>query len=275
MKLRLVVLPCIIASLAGFLIAFMPGCDGHQDARAIWRDGIQKCAANDLLGPNVLYFGPSNGDGPGTVFQTFASGGTQVSHLLSEYEPAPASVLDPNPQRFPCGTNGSWTTTISGGLSLPDTLKISGDIAANLNKAKTVTINATSIEWDQLVTGPYKSLVLGLPDANSVKVDLLQGKQLVLTRALKVSGMTADLEFTSDIGPKVKLSMPNGPLKGIGVNFSAEWKSDTKLTISSTADFYVAGELRTFSQTGLAGGEANIGPLVPRVAKIKVRTIAQ
>jgi len=275
MKLRYVLISCIVASLTGILVMFMPGCDGHEDARAIWRDGIKKCAANDLLGPNVLYFGPSNGDGPGTVFQTFASGGTQVSHLLTEYAPTPTSVLDPNPQKFPCGSNFTATSTIGGGLSLPDTLKVSGDVAVNLNKARTVTINAQSIEWDQLVTGPYKELVLGLPNTNTVKTDLIQGKQLVLTRALKVAGMTADLEFTSDIGPSVKLSIQNGPLKGVGVNFSAEWKSDTKLTITSTSDFYVAGELHTFSETGLAGGATEIGPLVPRVAKIKVRTIAQ
>src|SRR5208282_778153 len=79
------------------------GC-GPKNAKAVWNDGLKKCAQNDLLGPKILYFGPSNALGPGTIFQKYADGGIQVSHLLSQYG---STDLYAPAQTFSCDATSS------------------------------------------------------------------------------------------------------------------------------------------------------------------------
>jgi len=118
--------------------------------------------------------------------------------------------------------------------------------------------------------------VLGLPNNDPVKSDLLNAHQLVLTRALKVKGMTAVLTFTDSAGAAAKLQIPAGsvPKSGssdVGVDLNAAWDGNTKLTLTATSDFYIAGELRTFDANGLAGPGSTIGPLVEGVKGLHLK----
>lgn len=240
------------------LSMLMCGC-GSKDAKQVWDQGLKKCAASDLLGPNILYFGPSNALGPGTVFQKFADGGLQPSHLLSQY--GTTSLYAPA-QTFQCSAVASSSFKLNANATLPSVIPVNGTVAGSISTATNITVNAQSLEWDQLVTGPYKALVLGFPDSNPVKSDLLNEHQLVLSRALRVSGMSAVVEFTHDNGVNAKANIPNGPIAGAGLSLDATWTGDTKLTITAPADFYIAGELRTFSVNGLAGGSRDVGSVV-------------
>jgi len=129
------------------------GC-GSKDAKAVWNDGLKKCAKNDLLGPKVFYFGPSNALGPGTIFQKFADGGMQPSHLLSQY--ASTDLYAPA-QTFSCDTTSSSSFKLSGSATLPNVIPVNGTVSGSLSTASSVTVNAQALEWDQLVTGPFKS----------------------------------------------------------------------------------------------------------------------
>lgn len=245
-----------------------------KNAKALWTAGLKKCAVSDLLGPNVVYLGPSNALGPGTIFQKFADGGIQPSHLLKEYAPSPDSLMSPA-QTFTCAADSSSSIKLDGSTTLPTALAVSGSVSGAFSSASTVTVKAESLEWDQLVTGPYKSLVSGLPDSNSVKTDLQNPNQLVLSRALLVKGMTAVLEFKGSAGGTAKLSVPSGPVpkdanSNIGIDLSANWEGDTKLTLTATSAFYIAGELRHYSG-GLAGGSPVIGPLEPNAGKVHLK----
>jgi hypothetical protein len=246
------------------------GC-GPKNAKAVWNDGLKKCAQNDLLGPQVFYFGPSNALGPGTIFQKFADGGIQVSHLLSQY----GSVdLYAPAQTFSCDATSSSSFKLSGSATLPSVIPVKGTVSGSLSTAKSVTVSAQALEWDQLVTGPYKAKVLGLPDTDPVKTDLLSSHQLVLSRALKVKGMTAVLEFTDSAGAAAKLQIPGGSIPkagNVGVDLNATWNGNTKLTLNAPADFYIAGELRTFDVNGLAGPGSEVGPLVKDAGTLRLK----
>jgi hypothetical protein len=88
----------------------------------------------------------------------------------------------------------------------------------------------------------------------------------VLARALKVTGMVAELEFSGNTGVDVKAKLPDGviPTAQGGVKFGGAWEGTSKLKLAAPTPFYVAGELRRFSQAGLAGGDATaIGDLLP------------
>lgn len=239
-----------------------------RDARSIWKEGIKKCANNDLLGPNVLYFGPSNSLGPGTVFQAFASGGTQESHLLDSYVKPIGPVISPNPQVFTCSAQSAKKSSIGADLPLDAALPVGATVGAHLKRASSVKVWADELQWVGLIVGPYRSAVLSLPDSNQVKQDITRNGHLILARALRVKGMKAELEFSTDVGADVKAKVPDvSGDKEIKLNGS--WEGTTKLSVTAASDFYIAGELRRWSETGLAGSE--IGTLMTGTDKIIFR----
>ena len=259
--------------LLGIVVSIITAGCGPKNAKAVWNDGLKKCAQNDLLGPRILYFGPSNAQGPGTIFQKFADGGIQPSHLLSQYG---STDLYAPTQTFSCDATSSSSFKLNGSATLPSVIPVSGTVSGSLSTATSVTVSAQALEWDELVTGPFKAKVLGLPDNDPVKTDLLASNQLVLSRALKVKGMTAVLEFSDTAGAAAKINIPAGPVpkaagNGVGVDLDATWSGNTKLTLTAPADFYIAGELRTFSTSGLAGPGSTIGPQFQDISKLHMR----
>jgi hypothetical protein len=322
------------------------------NAKAIW-DEILKCAKNDELGKNALfYFGPSNVNGPGTIFQHFADGATQVSHLFSEY--GTASVIGPS-QPFPCNVSDVANFDLNGSASLPDGMPFTGKLAANFGRARNISVAAKKVEWVALVTGPYRTLVNGLPPDGPIRQDLDSG-QLVLSRALRVSGMKAVLTFDSAAGADVQVEVPEGTVagaasaatsalkkgtaaatkgtaankstaagtkattasqkgtaggkkgttptsnpaadddcpsivasaapetssssssssssgstdsKGIGISLVVKWHDTTQMTVCVASDFYIAGELRKYTQNGLSKQPTDVGPLQLGVDKWK------
>jgi len=247
------------------LVSILSGC--HDDARTIWKDGIRRCAENDLLGPNILFFGPSNGQGPGTIYVKYKDGSIGLSHLSSEYLNSPDGIIV-NGLEFACGENSSVSNTISGSLDLSKILSVPTTISGKLSTAKSISVKTDSLQWVELVVGPYKALVNSQPPANSIRSDLVAG-QLVLTRALKVKGMSATLEFSKDKAAALKINLPQN-ISGYtnsGINFSVGWESDSKLVLTSKSDFYIAGELRHYENNGLASDV--IGSLVTDADQLK------
>jgi hypothetical protein len=254
--------------------SFTLGCDGSKDAKAVWNNGLKKCAVNDQIGPNVVYFGPSNALGPGTIFQKFSDGGIQVSHLADSYG---AQKLLAPAKPFDCASNYSTSFKLGGSATLPSTIPVSGSLSANLSSARTVDVTATNLIWDQLIVGDYRSLVNALLETNDVKKDLLENHELVLSRALRVSGMKATLQFTNDAGAAAKLQIPNGSViskskdTSAPVELNVSWQGNTQLTLTAQSDFYIAGELRNYTATGLAGPAQEIGPVAPDVKSLHLK----
>jgi len=273
MKHQKILLRRVLTFACTFLILLLlSGC--KDDARAIWKSVIKKCAKNDLLGRDILFFGPSNNLGPGTILQKFATGGggIQVSHLFSEYASDPESLINIG-QIFSCEGMSSSSTNIGADLSLESSLSISGDLSIELKKAQKISVKADSVQWVDIITGPFKQKILDLSDDHSVKRDLLINGHLVLSRALRVRGMHAELSFSSKIGGEIKTKFPEidvaAGLANAGIGLKGQWIGDTKLVLDSTSDFYIAGELRKFLATGLATRSDVIGPIEQNVDKLK------
>jgi hypothetical protein len=247
-------------------LLLLAGC-GASDARAIWQDAIKKCATNDLLGPDVFYFGPSNSLGPGTVFQAFATGGTQESHLLNSYVPQPSSVISPDPRSFTCQADKAGKFGVTAEVPLDAVLPVGAAAGGHLKRARTVKVWADELTWVSLLTGPYKAAVTGLPEQNQVRQDITKNGHLVLSRALLVKGLKAELEFSSDVGADVKAAVPSVSGEK-DIKLGSSWEGTTKLTITGASAFYIAGELRKW-EGGLAAGD--IGTLQTGVAGILYR----
>jgi len=254
----------------------IPACDGKGDARSVWTDIIKKCAKNDLLGSNVLYFGPSNSIGPGSIWRKTSDGGYYVRWLLTNVDAANSTPLVNEGQKFTCSGEATSNVTISPSVALENSVApVGGDIAADFSKAKKTNVSVDSVQWMEIVEGPYEAKIKNLDSTSPVKADLLQGNRFIIERAVKVTGMTADLEFSHDDGVKLHAKY-NGPLGSLGtgnlgVGLTAEWKGDTTLHLTSTADFFVAGEMRQWTPMGLsATSKTSFGPTVTGVDKAAV-----
>jgi hypothetical protein len=57
----------VLGTFVAFLMIATPAA--AQNAKSFWKDFVKNCASNDLISGRVLYMGPDNADGPGTVFR--------------------------------------------------------------------------------------------------------------------------------------------------------------------------------------------------------------
>lgn len=237
----------------GVMCCVLGGCN-DQDAKTSWNDVTKKCAVSDLNGPHILYFGPSNVLGPGTIWRQADDHSLHVRYDLNDL-PGTKDFMTPG-NNSPCDGTSSTTFGFQAAADLTASpLAVSAGVSNDLKKATDVTVKATSMRWDTVREGPYEAYVNALPHDSMAYKEMKAGHRLVITRALRISGFSATMTFKSSDVAGLKATY-DGPL-GAGVtgklngSLNASWSSDGKLTLTAANDFYIAGELRPYSQTGL------------------------
>jgi hypothetical protein len=241
-------------------------CDGNETPRDIWNSILKQCSASDLLGTKVMYFGPSNTIGPGAVWRKTQNGGYNLRFSLGGVQPTPANV-----QTFTVsGTNATCTGTASSkshfdfaaNFSNP-TSGVEAGLQQSFSKATDASMKVNAWEWETLAELPYETYFKGARAAGSTfGNDLYAGNRYVTTRALKVGGLVIDLKFsTSDTG-SIKASL--GQTIKIGdISFGGHWSGENNSTLSlvSTDNFYIAGELSEWRSTGPAASGPTLVPV--------------
>jgi len=259
----------LVAVATVIAIVFLTGC--KNDARSIWNEGLKQCSNNDLLGPNILYFGPSFSDGPGTVLVKFSSGGIGISHLANEYLDTNLLIYGAS---FDCNIDYAKTNGLSGSFDLSKVLSIPVSVAAKLSKAQSISVTSTNLRWVELNVGKYKELVKnGLANQQALLNDITNG-QPIIEKALLVSGLSATIEFATDLSADVKASLSGGLAGSTNsdIGFSAQWQSDNKIVIAATGNFYIAGELHTWDNKGGGLAAADyMGPIVKDAGKLEFK----
>jgi hypothetical protein len=236
----------------GLIFCCLTAGSCSRDAKSAWNDVIKRCAASSLNGPTILYFGPSNAVGPGSIWRRDASGTYRLRYDLSQM-PEPKNFLAPYSESTCDGTSSSKFTF--GGEGSLDVQPITADMKADFKAAKSIEAKATAIAWVPVAEGPYEAYVNAMDPAAGPRTDLLVGDKFVLTRALIVKGFSATLDFSRETAAALKAKY-NGPLAGTagsaGGGINASWSGETKLTITSNSDFYIAGEFQRYKPTGLS-----------------------
>ena len=240
------------------LVAFsllVAACD-EDDVKTAWDNVLRKCVVSDLLGYTVIYFGPSNPIGPGSIWRDDGSGGYRVRWTLDDMPGNTDFIINGNP--YNCDETSPTKFSLKAALGLIGTVSPASDELSNdFQKAKNIEIKATSVAWDIIREGPYGAYVEKLPADGGVREDLGKGDRLILYRALRVRGYSAKLEFSSEDAARLKAKysgqLPK-PLTGaVGAELSASWSEDNTLTLSSAKDVYIAGALAPYSAIGFAG----------------------
>lgn len=233
------------AALAGLLA--LSGC--ANNAKTAWTKVAKNCAVSDLDGQKILFFGPSNTLGPGSIWREApaeANGGYRARWDANAVPNAKA--WSRTGSEFSC--QASSTTTFSGEAAAAlttDIAPLAADVQAAFKSARSVEVKTTMMRWDLLLEGPYELALLGLPGNSALKKDLMETGRLVLYRALKVRGFEAKLSFDKDTSAALKAKYQGGVLKAsnsaVGTDLNYSWSSASELLITSPNDFYVAGQL--------------------------------
>ncbi|SRR6266852_7027138 len=240
-------------------------------ARDAWKQVLKGCAENDLLGKDLLYFGPSNNLGVGSVLRK-RQNGYGVRYRTSDLN-IPSGVKFLNEGTLAkCSGYSRRTFTLGGGANLENPIApLNGEVSALLNRGRNVTIGVTHYRWDTLVEGPFESWFKNSADA-SVKDDLYapaasgHDPRYVVIKALWISGFTAEVTFDSRVGADVKGKIPPGPVEASNLGFNAmvKWEGNEKLMIESIEPFFIVGEIAEFAPAG--GIRGNVRPPLAKVS---------
>lgn len=235
-------------------------------ADASWKEVIKRCADNPTLG-KLIYFGPSNVVGPGSIWRK-TDDGYNLRRLFSDL--GGADVVKPLIQvGNPASCTGISSSSFKIGLqaSLENKIvPVSAGLGIDYKKAREVKVTVDSWAWDQIVEGSFVDFVKAHP--NSYTQDISQPARFFIGKALKIIGFTAELTFSREVAAELKAQY-SGPVASLGqsdlaASLPISWKNDTTLVIKAGAEpFYVAGELWDYSDVGVAGPQDAIDKSVP------------
>jgi len=224
------------------------GCNGNSaTAEKGMKVITEACAGDELQSNAVLYFGPSNQIGPGSIWSRLGpNGGYQPQWRTHDLNLNYATVVQPG-KAFPCDFSKNAKLTAEGGLSaLSPAANVSAEVKADFERAKTIKVSASEVAWDTLVAGPYLVQLKGIASADT-KRDVFGENRLVVRRALRLSGYKALLDFDTNFAPAIKAKYDGMKLGAktvgeVGAQFTAKWTRDEKLELSAADNVYVAGE---------------------------------
>lgn len=222
------------------------GCDGGSTQDPI--DTLaDSCADDQLRSSAVLYFGPSNQIGPGSIWSRLGvNGGYQPQWRVADLELDTAKILQPG-KAFPCEFSKDSIFTVGGGLSvLSQAANVSAQVKADFERAKAIKVSAREVAWDTVVAGPYLVHLNGISNP-VIRDDVFKKNRLVVRRALRLSGYKASLQFDSSVSPEIKakydgLKLGAVKLGEVGAQFDAKWSTQESLELTAADDIYVAGE---------------------------------
>jgi hypothetical protein len=205
------------------------------------------CATDELQSNAVLYFGPSNQIGPGSVWTRLGpNGGYQPQWRTGDLNLNSAKVVQLG-KAFPCDFSQNAKLTAEGGLSaLSPAANVSAEVKADFARAKTIQVSAKETAWDMVVAGPYLLQLKGISNPD-IKRDVFGKNRLVVRRALRLSGYKALLDFDTNLAPTIKAKYDGMKLGAkvvgeVGAQFIAKWTKNEKLELSAADNVYVAGE---------------------------------
>lgn len=126
--------------------------------------------------------------------------------------------------------------------------KGSANIRSALQNAKSTTTTIDGFQVDNLIEGILRQ-ILNSAEPGSIKeayrTELLEGKNVLLNRIIKVSGFTTEIELNNDIDADLDTELASNPEfqvgdAGLKVKFSK--KNNTTILVKSLGDFVVFGK---------------------------------
>ncbi len=233
----------IITALFTLILA---GC--QATARDAWVEVIKKCAeAQTIDEDKLLYFGPSNTIGPGSLWRKDTQGKGYGLRMVNEDLSENKKIVHKDTPAL-CKGQSVTGTDLGAKLSFTSELSpVSAEVKADFKRAKSISAKAGEIRWFTVQEKPFEDYIHELPDSNPLKEDINQENRLVMRRALMVSGYSAKIKFdasaAAELEGKYSGTLPAELVGDLGAGISASWRDGTTLVLESKAPFFIVGEL--------------------------------
>ena len=230
-----------------------------QDIKKAWHEVLSSCSHSDVFGNNVVFFGPSNTIGLGSVWRK--SGSTynprfQLSDLIPD-DAIRGKVIQLGVPLTQCTGNHTAGWSASLGLPMVPLFAAATGVDIQLDQARQITVGVDKLSLDVLMEVPFDAAVstrkqqAGLTDP--YLRDLFARDRLIMNKAYRITGMTVTADYSPDQLKDLKTKYPEGATVKLGGDKGATasfgYKGTSTLTLKLSTDVYIAGELAK-----LAGG---------------------
>jgi hypothetical protein len=257
------------------LALILSGCD--STAKDAWVNVIKKCAIADTIDEaKLLYFGPSNTVGPGSLWRKDIDGKSYGLRIAEETLLDNKKIVNRDESPAQCIGQYATETEIGPKLSFTSALSpVSAEVEADFKRAKSISAKAGEIRWYTVQEKPFEDYIDNLPASNPLKEDINKGNRFVMRRALMVSGYSAEIKFDSSVAAELEGKyfgpLPAKLVGNLGAGIRASWRGGTTLVLESKAPFFVAGELHPWIFGHFrAEGSTRINPAKEIVGKDQV-----
>ena len=235
----------------------LSSCSGPSMLK-VYETVLVPCSVSDLQG-KLSYFGPANNLGPGTVFRRQGKGyglSFRLQRLITDQSERDGMINISN--QGECKGSVILKKNIAGKLG-GESLGIEANLGSELKKAENISAEVSSFQWVDLEQSTFENAVDEADSGNPYKSELASGTRYVVTRALLVNGLVVSYQFSSKVAADVKAKYKDFNIDG---GLDASWDNETTLKIRVTDDFYVAGEIRNYTETGIAATGTRFGPQI-------------
>jgi hypothetical protein len=240
------------------------GCPGATppNARQAWQRVIQPCVGGDVLSKRVIYLGPSNNVGPGSMWRQKADGSYALVWTSDKLPNFQGNVINKG-NDVVCVGEGShkFNGRIAGTLLTSALAGVSADASAELSKASSVTVQVQFARVEQLMEGPFNAWWQNNQDEPFAK-DAVRDGRLLMTTAYLVKGMTATLTYQSGGAARAAAAFQSpttaATVGNVKANLEVTSSDDNTLQITAPDEFYVLGGVGRYdpdSATIAAGGK--------------------
>jgi len=197
---------------------------------------------------SLLYFGPSNNTGPGSVWRKQAEGGYALRFDLVKAIPDEnkRALLVTKGTSSSCSGSTLSDLNLNVGLMVSSTVSsVNGNLTAALGMASKSEVTARAWRLDLINEFDYERW-LASDEASDFRKDIVDGEKWksrrIMNAAVAVEGFTAVLTFNSGAQAEVKAAFPNEstPING---NITAKWTESNTLAVVTEGEFYIAGRL--------------------------------
>jgi hypothetical protein len=199
-----------------------------------------------------MFFSLSNVEGPGSIWQHGSNGYVLVRRFDANV-PRLAAVIS---RGAPASCAGARASRVAADLDASAerlyTL-VPASAAVDLRRASNVEVTADRWQWDQLAVGEFADLLTTLQQENDPYYRDLMQDSLVIGRAVRLEGVSADLAFDRAVAANLRAKYPTGV--GADLGGKATWADSTTLRLRSTAPIYVAVQMYRWGPQGLAAGQ--------------------
>jgi hypothetical protein len=259
--------------IAGILAVTLAGCSPWLTTASKTDGNANGCAADDFATGNVVFFGFSDNLGPGTIMERYAGKGVGPAYLIGNIVSSQASTVVHRGVDWSCALGDSVGRAFNANSAV-GLLPVDASVNAKVARASRMDVTVDSVRWDDLLAGPYQTIVDHLSDA-SLRADLLGGGYLVVSRALAAKGIKVTALFEESIGASVKTDLGDGQkiLKQGKVTavVNLTWEGTTTLVITAPSEVYIAGQFRRFGAGSSPAGDGNLNATDP-ARQMLVRT---